>query len=87
MALLTEWDHFKALDPRWLGRLVATRAVVDARHALDPEAWRAAGWTYRALGPALTFASGVPPTRARTDLLDKCGSCVSGGCKDGVVRQ
>jgi UDPglucose 6-dehydrogenase len=50
VALLTEWDHFKALDPRWLGRLVSTRAVVDARHALDRCAWESAGWTYRALG-------------------------------------
>ena len=50
VALLTEWDQFKALDPRWLGRLVATRAVVDGRHALDPQIWRAAGWTYRTLG-------------------------------------
>jgi UDPglucose 6-dehydrogenase len=50
VALLTEWEHFRALDPRWLGRLVATRAVVDARHALDADAYRAAGWSYRALG-------------------------------------
>ena len=28
------------------------RSVVDGRHALDPDAWRAAGWTYRALGRA-----------------------------------
>jgi UDPglucose 6-dehydrogenase len=50
VAVLTEWDHFRALDPRWLGRLVRARAVVDARHALDGDAWRAAGWSYRAPG-------------------------------------
>jgi UDPglucose 6-dehydrogenase len=26
------------------------RRVLDARNALDPDVWRAAGWTYRALG-------------------------------------
>ena len=50
VAVLTEWDQFRALDPGWLGRLVARRAVVDARHALDVPAWRAAGWSYRAPG-------------------------------------
>jgi UDPglucose 6-dehydrogenase len=25
---------------------------VDGRHALDAQAWRAAGWVYRALGRA-----------------------------------
>jgi UDPglucose 6-dehydrogenase len=24
--------------------------VLDGRNALDPQQWRAAGWTYRALG-------------------------------------
>ncbi len=50
VALLTEWEHFRALDPRWLGGLVVHRRVVDARHALDAESWRAAGWDYRAPG-------------------------------------
>ncbi len=26
------------------------RRMLDGRNALDPAAWRAAGWTYRALG-------------------------------------
>jgi UDPglucose 6-dehydrogenase len=50
VALLTEWDQFRQIDPRWLGDLVEVRAIVDGRHALDPVAWRAAGWAYRALG-------------------------------------
>jgi UDPglucose 6-dehydrogenase len=52
VALLTEWDQFRGLDPVRLGEVVAQRAVVDARCALDPTAWRAAGWTVRALGAA-----------------------------------
>ncbi|MFF7591291.1 UDP-glucose dehydrogenase family protein [Kitasatospora purpeofusca] len=48
--LLTEWREFVELDPAALGEEVAVRAVVDGRNVLDPEAWRAAGWTYRSLG-------------------------------------
>ncbi|MCC9308197.1 UDP-glucose/GDP-mannose dehydrogenase family protein [Kitasatospora sp. RB6PN24] len=48
--LLTEWREFLELDPAELGGLVAERRVVDGRGCLDVDRWRAAGWTYRALG-------------------------------------
>jgi UDPglucose 6-dehydrogenase len=48
--LLTEWQEFIDADPGMLGDLVAHRRVVDGRGALDAEAYRAAGWEYRALG-------------------------------------
>jgi UDPglucose 6-dehydrogenase len=48
--LLTEWDEYRRLDPEVLSTQVANRNVVDARNALDAGRWRAAGWTYRALG-------------------------------------
>ena len=47
---LTEWAEFAALDPEALGRVVAARRIVDGRNALEPARWRAARWTYRALG-------------------------------------
>ena len=47
---LTEWQEFRDLDPAELGETVASRQIVDGRNALDPARWRAAGWTYRALG-------------------------------------
>ena len=47
---LTEWAEFREMDPAVLGEVVAERRIVDGRNALDPAAWRAAGWTYRALG-------------------------------------
>jgi UDPglucose 6-dehydrogenase len=47
---LTEWGEFRTLDPEALGEVVATRRILDGRNALDPELWREAGWTYRALG-------------------------------------
>jgi UDPglucose 6-dehydrogenase len=52
VALLTEWEQFRSIDPDRLGEVVHRRSVVDGRHALDPMTWRAAGWEYRALGRA-----------------------------------
>jgi UDPglucose 6-dehydrogenase len=48
--LLTEWEVYRALDPNALAAVVAGRHMLDGRNALDPVQWRAAGWTYRALG-------------------------------------
>jgi UDPglucose 6-dehydrogenase len=48
--VLTEWPEYKALDPVALGEIVRRRHVLDGRNALDPGRWKAAGWTYRALG-------------------------------------
>ncbi|MGW7691546.1 UDP-glucose dehydrogenase family protein [Streptomyces asiaticus] len=47
---LTEWREFRELDPASLGAVVAERRILDGRNALDPDVWRDAGWTYRALG-------------------------------------
>ncbi len=47
---LTEWREFRELDPAALAEVVATPRILDGRNALDPELWRKAGWTYRALG-------------------------------------
>ena len=48
--LLTEWAEYRHLDPTTFGAGMRHRRVIDGRNALDPLAWRAAGWTYRALG-------------------------------------
>ena len=50
LLVLTEWDEFWDADPKILGKAVRRRNVIDARHTLDPDRWRAAGWTCRALG-------------------------------------
>ena len=47
---LTEWAEFREMDPAVLGEVVSEKRIVDGRNALDPELWRGAGWTYRALG-------------------------------------
>jgi UDPglucose 6-dehydrogenase len=48
--LLTEWPEYVALSPDAVGGLVARKRILDGRNCLDPATWRAAGWSYRALG-------------------------------------
>jgi UDPglucose 6-dehydrogenase len=48
--MLTEWQQFRAADPARLAALTTTPRLIDARGALDPEAWRAAGWEFTGLG-------------------------------------
>jgi UDPglucose 6-dehydrogenase len=50
VVLLTEWQEFRDADPVDIGTLVHERRIVDGRHALDADRYRAAGWEYRALG-------------------------------------
>ncbi len=48
--LATEWAEYRDLDPADLAEVVAERRILDGRNVLEPARWRAAGWTYRALG-------------------------------------
>ncbi|GAB2604899.1 UDP-glucose dehydrogenase family protein [Pseudactinotalea suaedae] len=50
--VLTEWNEFTSMDPAALAALVSSPTVVDARHCLDAERWRAAGWQVHGLAPA-----------------------------------
>ncbi len=47
---LTEWEEFRMLEPQRLDGIIRSKHILDGRSALDPESWRAAGWTFRALG-------------------------------------
>jgi len=47
---LTEWPEFRALDPGRLAQVVSRPHLIDGRNTLDPAPWRAAGWTFRAMG-------------------------------------
>ncbi|MGH8939541.1 MAG: UDP binding domain-containing protein, partial [Actinomycetes bacterium] len=47
---LTVWLEFREMDPAVLDGVVSVKRIIDARNALDPTRWRAAGWTYGALG-------------------------------------
>ncbi|MCU1516355.1 MAG: nucleotide sugar dehydrogenase [Pseudarthrobacter sp.] len=64
VALLTEWEEFRAADPDDLGVLVHHRRIVDGRHALDPHRYTARGWEYRALGRAHQPSSVAPHGQA-----------------------
>jgi UDPglucose 6-dehydrogenase len=57
VVLATEWAEYVALDPKALAAIARGRSVIDARNALDPVAWRAAGWTYRGLGRSSDIGS------------------------------
>ena len=46
----TEWPELTGLDPQRAAETVSRPVVIDARNALDPEAWRSAGWSYRGVG-------------------------------------
>lgn len=50
LAVLTEWENFRWVDPKDVVELVASRHVVDARNLLDRSNWRAAGFTYQGIG-------------------------------------
>ncbi|MDO4631307.1 MAG: UDP-glucose/GDP-mannose dehydrogenase family protein [Corynebacterium sp.] len=48
--LLTEWQEFSHLDPQATIDLVEQPQLIDGRNALNPRAWRAAGWRYTGMG-------------------------------------
>jgi UDPglucose 6-dehydrogenase len=50
LVVVTEWRQFRDLDPAELATRTRARLIIDGRNCLDPEAWRAAGWTYVGLG-------------------------------------
>ena len=47
---LTEWRIYREINPAQVKSLVKTAIMIDGRNALDRDAWRAAGWKFRALG-------------------------------------
>ena len=50
LAILTEWNEFRALDPGRMKDLLRQPVVVDLRNIYDPLAMRAAGFDYRCVG-------------------------------------
>ncbi len=47
---LTEWKIYREINPAQIKSLVKSAIIIDGRNALDREAWRTAGWKFRALG-------------------------------------
>ncbi|CAM3916171.1 UDP-glucose dehydrogenase family protein [Smaragdicoccus niigatensis] len=48
--VVTEWKQFRELVPADLNKIVRRKRIFDGRNCIDPQVWRAAGWTYRGLG-------------------------------------
>ncbi|MEU8752858.1 UDP-glucose/GDP-mannose dehydrogenase family protein [Streptomyces chartreusis] len=55
---LTAWPEYRRIDPVGLATVVSRPALLDARNALDEEAWRAAGWAFHAPGRPLRTEPG-----------------------------
>jgi UDPglucose 6-dehydrogenase len=50
LLLLTEWNEFRALDPRRIKALMGKPVVVDLRNVYNPAEMRSAGLTYSSIG-------------------------------------
>ncbi|MFM8482128.1 MAG: nucleotide sugar dehydrogenase, partial [Actinomycetota bacterium] len=50
LAVLTEWDQFKWIDPAEVAPNMTGRRVVDARNLLDRSTWKRAGFSYEGIG-------------------------------------
>ena len=50
MAIVTEWDAFRALDLDRIKRLLKTPVVVDLRNVYRPAEMRKRGFTYVSVG-------------------------------------
>ena len=68
VAILTEWDEFRALDLQKVKAALVSPVLVDLRNVYDPEQARQAGFSYRSIGRVL--ADGADPLpQARYDKL------------------
>ncbi|MFM8991860.1 MAG: UDP binding domain-containing protein [Alphaproteobacteria bacterium] len=54
MALLTEWNEIRALDPARIRQLLRTPVVVDLRNVYSPADMIAAGIDYSSIGRPTT---------------------------------
>ena len=50
LVIVTEWNEFRALAPSRLKAAMIGRTVIDLRNIYDPEAMRAAGFSYHCVG-------------------------------------
>jgi UDPglucose 6-dehydrogenase len=50
LAVITEWNEFRALAPERLAAVMRGRIIVDLRNIYDPAAMRAAGFEYQCIG-------------------------------------
>ncbi|MDI5891868.1 UDP-glucose dehydrogenase family protein [Halomonas rhizosphaerae] len=56
LVICTEWKEFRTLDFAWLKQQLATGVIVDGRNLFEPEAVKAAGLRYFAVGRGESLA-------------------------------
>ena len=57
--IVTEWDELKGLASAETRELMANPLIVDGRNLLDPDATRAAGFTYEGIGRPSASSNGA----------------------------
>jgi len=50
LAILTEWNEFRALDTARMKELLRRPVIVDLRNIYDPRAMKEAGFDYHSIG-------------------------------------
>jgi UDPglucose 6-dehydrogenase len=50
LAVLTEWDEFRWIEPRKVATAMRARQVVDGRNLLDRNDWQRAGFIHQGIG-------------------------------------
>jgi UDPglucose 6-dehydrogenase len=50
LAVLTEWDEFRWIEPRKVATTMRARQVVDGRNLLDRNDWHRAGFIHQGIG-------------------------------------
>jgi UDPglucose 6-dehydrogenase len=67
--IVTEWDDLRGLASAGVRAAMRKPLIVDGRNLLDPEAVRAAGFTYEGIGRAASSLRAVPETEEREPHL------------------
>jgi UDPglucose 6-dehydrogenase len=62
--IVTEWDELRALASSEVREAMRNPLIVDGRNLLDPDAARAAGFRYEAIGRAASDLSALPEAEA-----------------------
>jgi len=50
LAVMTEWENFRWIEPSEIAPIVSKKIVIDCRNLLDRSVWRAAGFAYLGIG-------------------------------------
>lgn len=74
VVVATEWAEFVHMAPEELAPVVARRVIVDGRRCLNADAWRAAGWQYRAIGSRGDVGSGRQESVNANSLAKRMGN-------------